>query len=83
MQLFRSNVLDSFLEVCHTFTSVQAIYLATITAWTAAKPNSYPVALTIVLEGFITVLVEVRVIIAFRLDLELELSKLDTHADTM
>lgn len=49
-----------FLEACHTLTSVVAIYHATITDWMVAKPNSYPVALTIVLESLITLLVQVR-----------------------
>jgi len=48
----------TFLEVCHTFTSVQGNYRATITEWAVAKPNSYGYSFTVMLESFITFMVQ-------------------------
>ncbi|KAF8166834.1 hypothetical protein BJ912DRAFT_1048826 [Pholiota molesta] len=47
-----------FLEASHSFTASQTIYYDTVTRFTTAQPNSYPLSTTVLLETFITVIVQ-------------------------
>lgn len=48
-----------FLETFHTFVAAYAVYLATVTHWSSERANSYPIAITVLLEGIITTMVQV------------------------
>ncbi|KAF5314418.1 hypothetical protein D9619_011998 [Psilocybe cf. subviscida] len=47
-----------FLETFHTFVAAYAVYLATVTHWSSERANSYPIAITVLLEGIITTMVQ-------------------------